>query len=88
MLSALGRLKHAGQLAREADRVEALASFPARRWPYRPLLATAWSLTDRIAVRDALYVALAASLDATLVTTDGRLQNAASGIVTVAVSTL
>lgn len=88
VLSALGRLKRAGQLAREADRVEALASFPARRWPLRPLLATAWSLTDRIAVRDALYVALAASLDATLVTTDGRLQNAASGIVTVAVATL
>lgn len=83
VLSALGRLKRAGQLTREADRVKALATFPARRWPLRPLLTAAWTLTDRIAVRDALYVALAASLDATLVTTDGRLRRGASGIVTV-----
>ncbi|MHB8452292.1 MAG: type II toxin-antitoxin system VapC family toxin [Mycobacteriales bacterium] len=84
VLSALGRLKRAGQLTREADRLEALATFAARRWPLRPLLRAAWALTDRIAVRDALYVALAASLDATLVTTDGRLQRAAAGIVVVA----
>lgn len=84
VLSALGRLKRAGQLTREVDRVEALATFAARRWPLRPLLASAWTLTDRIAVRDALYVALAASLDATLVTTDGRLRRGASGIVGVA----
>lgn len=84
VLSALGRLKRAGQLTREADRVEALATFPARRWPLRPLLPAAWSLTDRIAVRDALYVALTVSLDATLVTTDARLRRAASGIVAVA----
>lgn len=84
VLSALGRLKRAGQLTREAERVEALRSFRARRWPLRPLLDAAWRLTDRIAVRDALYVALAASLDAILVSTDGRLRNAAAGIVTVA----
>lgn len=84
VLSALGRLERAGRLSRAADRVQALATFPARRWPLRPLLLTAWSLRDRVALRDALYVALTASLDATLVTTDGRLRRTASGIVTVA----
>ena len=84
VLSALGRLKRAGQLTHEVDRVEALGSFGARRWPLRPLIAAAWALTDRIAVSDALYVALAVSLDATLVSSDGRLRRAASGIVDVA----
>jgi predicted nucleic acid-binding protein len=84
VLSALGRLKRAGQLTQEADRVEALGTFGAKRWPLRPLLAAAWALTDRIAVRDALYVALAVSLDATLVSSDGRLRRTASGIVDVA----
>ncbi len=83
-LSALGRLKRAGQLTREAERVAALGTFRARRWPLRPLLSAAWALTERIAVRDALYVALAASLDATLITTDGRLRRGAAGIVNVA----
>ena len=84
VLSALGRLKRTGQLTHEADRLEALGSFGARRWPLRPLLAAAWALTDRIAGPDALYVALAVSLDATLVSSDGRLRRAAAGIVDVA----
>lgn len=83
VLSALGRLQRAGQLTRPAERVEALAMFGAGRWPLRPLLAAAWSLADRIAVRDALYVTLAASLDATLITTDGRLRRGAAGLVDV-----
>jgi predicted nucleic acid-binding protein len=83
VLSALGRLKRAGQLARGPERVEALAAFPARRWPLRPLLLPAWRLVDRIATRDALYVALAVSLDAILITSDGRLRRGAAGIVTV-----
>lgn len=84
VLSALGRLQRAGQLAHQAERVTALMTFPARRWPLRPLLRAAWSLTDRVAARDALYVALAQSLDATLITTDGRLRRAASALVAVA----
>lgn len=84
VLSALGRLKRAGQLTHEAERVSALGTFSARRWPLQPLLSAAWALTDRIAVRDAFYVALAASLDATLITSDGRLRRAASGIVNIA----
>ncbi len=84
VLSALGRLKRAGRLTKETDRADALGTFPARRWPLRPLLGAAFGLTDRIAVREALYVALAASLDATLVSSDGRLRSAATGIVDVA----
>lgn len=84
VLSALGRLQRAGQLPRAAERVEALAAFPATRWPLQPLLSSAWSLGSRIALRDALYVALALSLDAVLVTSDGRLRRGAVGIVAVA----
>ncbi|MDQ2851873.1 MAG: type II toxin-antitoxin system VapC family toxin [Actinomycetota bacterium] len=84
VLSALGRLKRAGQLTSETERVAALATFGARRWPLRPLLPAAWALTDRIAVRDALYVALATSLDATLITSDGRLRRGAAGMVDIA----
>ena len=84
VLSALGRLKRAGQLTRAAERVEALATFGATRWPLQPLLSPAWALVDRVATRDALYVALAASLDAILITTDGRLRRGAAGIVEVA----
>lgn len=84
VLSALGRLQRAGRLTRASERVDALSIFGASRWPLLPLLAPAWALTDRIATRDALYVALAASLDATLVTTDARLRRGAAGIVSVA----
>lgn len=81
VLSALGRLQRAGQLTRPAERVQALATFGATRWPLRPLLLPAWALGDRIASRDALYVALAISLDAVLITSDGRLRRGAAGIV-------
>lgn len=84
VLSALGRLKRAGQLTHETERVAALGTFSARRWPLQPLLPAAWTLTGHIAVRDALYVALARSLDATLITSDGRLRRGASDIVDVA----
>lgn len=81
VLSALGSLKRAGELTRETERVRALRDFGAQRWPLPPLLKPAWELTGRIAVRDALYVALAQSLDATLVTTDSRLRRGAADIV-------
>lgn len=84
VLSALARLARAGQLSRPQERVEALATFGAKRWPLPPLLEPAWALLERIAARDALYVALAVSLDAILVTTDGRLRRAASGLVAIA----
>lgn len=84
VISALARLLRAGRLSRPQERVESLATFKAQRWPLQPLLLPAWALLERIAARDALYVALAASLDAVLVTTDRRLRRAASGLVAVA----
>ena len=84
VISALGRLERAGRLRPGDERVRALARFPARRWPLRPLLEAAWTLRDRVAVKDALYVALAMSLEATLVTTDARLRKAARALVAVA----
>lgn len=84
VLSALGRRFRSGELRDPHERVAALADFSATRWPLRPLLGPAWALINRIAVRDALYVALALSLDATLVTTDDRLRKAANELVAVA----
>jgi predicted nucleic acid-binding protein len=47
-------------------------------------LPLAWSLRERIALKDALYVALARTLDASLLTTDQRLARAVEGIVPLA----
>ncbi len=59
-----------------AQAVEDLAAWPGERWSHRPLLARAWELRDNLRSYDALYVALAEALDATLLTLDGRLGRA------------
>lgn len=56
-----------------------LAAFPATRWPAEPLLPRLWELRDNLSAYDATYVALAESLDATLVTADARLARALAG---------
>ena len=53
--------------------VEDLEAWPGERFGHRLLLARAWQLRDNVRGWDAMYVALAEALDATLVTTDGRL---------------
>lgn len=50
-----------------------LRAWPAERWPHRPLLERAWELRHNVRGYDALYVALAEALDATLLTLDQRL---------------
>lgn len=45
-------------------------------WPYAAIAERAWQLRDNLTLYDASYVALAESLDATLVTLDGRLSRA------------
>jgi predicted nucleic acid-binding protein len=65
----LGRLDETA--ARQA--VEDLCDWPAERFGHRLLLSRAWELRDRVRSWDALYVALAEALDATLVTLDERL---------------
>ena len=56
-----------------AQAVEDLEAWPGERFGHRLLLARAWELRDNVRGWDAMYVALAEALDATLVTTDGRL---------------
>ena len=65
----LGRLDDTA--ARPA--VEDLRDWPAERFGHRLFLDRAWELRDRVRTWDALYVALAEALDATLLTLDARL---------------
>ena len=60
-----------GTAARQA--VEDLRDWPGRRFGHRELLGRAWELRHTVRGWDALYVALAESLGATLITTDARL---------------
>lgn len=83
-LSAIGRLERAGELSAADACIEDLQDFPLERLALPLLLPLAWSLRERIAVKDALYVALALTLDAALLTTDRRLARAAEGIVPLA----
>ena len=56
--------------------IEYLEFWPATRVDHRPLLERAWQLRDSLSAPDALYVALAETLDATLFTLDQRLARA------------
>lgn len=53
-----------------------LTAWPGERWSHRPFLARAWELRHNVRGYDALYVALAEAMDATLVTLDRRLARA------------
>lgn len=64
-----------GTAARQA--IDDLESWPAIRVDHRPLLERAWQLRDSLSAPDALYVALAEQLEATLLTLDWRLARAA-----------
>lgn len=56
--------------------VEDLGVWPGTRWSHRPLLDRAWELRHNVRAYDALYVALAESLEAKLLTLDRRLSRA------------
>lgn len=72
---AFRRLVAAGHLGATRGRqaLEDLATLPVERRAHRPLLGRAWELRANLTIYDGLYVALAESLGATLVTTDARL---------------
>ena len=57
--------------------VDDLRDWPGQRVSHRPLLERAWSLRDSVRGWDAMYVALAESIDAVLLTLDERLAAAA-----------
>jgi len=61
-----------------AQAVQDLSDWPGERFGHRLLLDRAWELRDTVRGWDAMYVALAEALDATLLTMDRRLA-AASG---------
>jgi predicted nucleic acid-binding protein len=67
-----------GRLDRTAahQAVEDLREWPGQRYGHRALLERAWELRDSVRTWDALYVALAEALDATLLTLDERLGRA------------
>lgn len=75
VVSALRRLVATGRFDRQlaTDGLTVLEQADIRRHPHTPLLRVAWSLRDRVTAYDAAYVALAAALDAPLVTTDRKL---------------
>jgi predicted nucleic acid-binding protein len=76
--SAWRRYSRAGRLS--APRAEAaltdLADLPLQRAPHGPLMRRIWDLQDNLTAYDAAYVALAESLDTTLLTGDERLERA------------
>lgn len=85
VLSALGRLVRAREItaARAERALSSLAQAPIRRYLVHPLLDAAWRLRERVALRDAIYVALARRLDAAVVTTDAALSRAPALDVTI-----
>lgn len=77
--SVLRRMSLRGQLAPELATTLLLASprLVTHRHDHRgSLAAAAWALRDNLSFYDALYVALAAALDAPLITADARLASA------------
>jgi len=56
--------------------IEDLRDWPGERFGHRGLLERAWELRSTVRAWDALYVALAEALDATLLTLDARLGRA------------
>ena len=75
---ALRRYVRDGELARAeaAVALEDLRALDLERHPHEPLLDRVWALRDNLTAYDAVYVALAEALGATLVTCDGRLARA------------
>jgi predicted nucleic acid-binding protein len=78
VLSALGRMNRAGELATSAvdDGLAHLATVPITRHDLPGLVAGAWSRRADLRLLDALYVELAARLGVRVLTTDHRLVRA------------
>jgi predicted nucleic acid-binding protein len=78
VLGVVRRAHLRGELDRTAadQAIDDLGAWPATRVDHRPLLVRAWQLRDSLSAPDALYVALAEALNATLLTLDHRLARA------------
>lgn len=75
---ALRRLVRGGELdaATAEDALEDLRALDVERHSHEPLLDRVWALRENLTAYDAVYVALAEALGATLLTCDGRLARA------------
>lgn len=84
-VSAIRRLVLAGhvRLPRATAAVDDLTDLAGQRHSHGPLLPAAFTLSFRFSPYDAIYVALASALDATLLTLDARLARQAAAIVQV-----
>lgn len=74
--SALRAMLRRGDLSAGEARSAALraAALRARRYPFEPFVSRVWELRDNVTVYDAWYVALAETLETSLVTSDDRLR--------------
>lgn len=83
VLSAMGRIQRAGEVAQDMvqSALSQLAVAPIQRHPLPSLLVGAWARRDRLRLVDALYVELASGLaPACLLTTDARLARSQPGV--------
>jgi predicted nucleic acid-binding protein len=78
VLSIVRRDRMLGRLDATAARqaIEDLRDWPGERFGHGGLLERAWELRENVRAWDAVYVALAEALDATLLTLDARLGRA------------
>ena len=74
----LRRLVRAGEVSasRAAEAIQDLADLDLHRHDHLSLLIRAWQLRENVTVYDAMYVALAEALDATVITCDAPLAKA------------
>src|SRR6185312_6189510 len=84
---ALRRWHRAGQLddSRAATTLQSLGEMPLTRYPHAPLLPRVWQLRHRLTAYDAIYLALAESLECRLLTRDQGLASVARASVAVEV---
>ncbi|CAN5619322.1 type II toxin-antitoxin system ribonuclease VapC1 [soil metagenome] len=73
----LRRFERSGELGESAARgaVNDLAALPILRYPHGPLLDRAYDLRHNVTIYDALYLALAETLDEPCVTEDAAMFN-------------
>lgn len=71
----LRRLVRAGEVTadRAAEAIADLADFDLHRHAHLDLVTRAWKLRENVTAYDAMYIALAEALDATIITCDGPL---------------
>ena len=74
----LRRLVRSGEItpARAAEAIADLVDFDLHRHAHHDLLTRAWQLRENVTAYDAMYVALAEALDATVITCDVPLAKA------------